>query len=140
MEMLKAPFRAAVAGRIASWLGPIAGALVSVISLRRMNCPAQANRVFVLTLLAAIVLSTVLLLTPDALGRLIGFAAEIAFWLIFPRIQHQQFEDWQSAHPDAQPSNGWLAIGWGFAGLLLFLLITMLVGFILAMFIPGVSR
>ena len=140
MEMPKAPFRPAIAGRIAFWLGPIAGALVSVISLRRMNYPAKANRVFVLTLVAAILLSVVLLLTPDGLGRLVGFAAEIAFWLVFPRLQHQQFEDWQAAHPDAQPSNGWLAITWGFAGLLLFLLITILVGFVLAVFIPSMSQ
>jgi hypothetical protein len=138
--MLQPPFRPAVAGRVAFWLGPIAGALVSVISLRRMNCPAKANRVFLLTLIAAILLAILLILTPDILSRLIGFGAEIAFWLVFPRIQDWEFEDWQNAHPDVLPSNGWRAIGWGLLGLFLFLLTTFLVAMILSMLVPSVSQ
>ena len=99
-----------------------------------MNCPVKANRVFLLTLVAAIALAVLLLLTPDGLGRLIGFGSEIAFWLVFPRIQHQEFENWQEAHPQGTPSNGWLGIGWGLAGMLLFLLILVLMAFVLSMF------
>jgi hypothetical protein len=125
--MLRAPFRPAVAGRIAFWFSPIAGALVSVISLRRMNWPAKANRVFLFTVIAAIGLSILLLLIPHGPGRLVGLLSELAFWLVFPRIQHQEFEDWQKAHPDVPPSTGWRAIGWGLVGLLLFLLIFLLI-------------
>ena len=140
MEMLQPPFRPAVSGRIALLLGPIAGAFVSVISLRRMNYPRKASRVLRLTLIAAILVSILLVLTPDFLSRLIGIGTDIAFWLVFPRIQHQEFEDWQNAHPDVLPSNGWRAMGWGLLGLFLFLLTAILVGMILSVLVPSVSQ
>ena len=85
--MLKAPFRPQVAGRIAFFLGPIAGAIVSVISLRRMGHPLRAKRIFLWTLLAAAILSVVITVTPDILGRVIGLGSELAFYLIFPGLQ-----------------------------------------------------
>ncbi|MGB7622631.1 MAG: hypothetical protein WBN92_09810, partial [Terriglobia bacterium] len=75
-EMLKPPFRPKVAGRIAFFFSPIAGALVSVISLRRMGHPLKARRIFLWTLLAAVILAVVIILTPDIFGRVIGLAAE----------------------------------------------------------------
>ena len=42
-EMLKPPFRPNVAGRIAFFFSPIAGALVSVSSLRRMGYPVKGE-------------------------------------------------------------------------------------------------
>jgi hypothetical protein len=122
-EMHKPPFRPGVAGRIAFFFGPIAGALVSVISLRRMGYPVKAKRVFLWTLVAASILAIALILTPDIFGRVIGFAAEIAFYMILPRLQENEFAEWQAIHIDPEPSNGWNAVGWGFAGLILFLLV-----------------
>ncbi len=107
--MLKPPFRPNVAGRIAFFFGPIAGAFVSVISLRRMGYPLKAKRIFLWTLAAAAILSVVLLLTPDFLGRIIGLATEIAFYLVFPGLQEREFDQWQADHSDLQPSNGWKA-------------------------------
>src|SRR5712691_4940634 len=80
-ETPKPPFRPKVAGRIAFFFGPVAGALVSVISLRRMGFPLKAKRALVWTLLATAVLAAVLLATPDVYGRAIGFGAEISFYL-----------------------------------------------------------
>jgi hypothetical protein len=60
---------------IAFFFGPVAGALVSVISLRRMGFPLKAKRALLWTLLATAVLAAVLLATPDVYGRAIGFGA-----------------------------------------------------------------
>src|SRR5579864_1745073 len=56
-EMLKPPFHPKVAGRIAFWFGPIAGALISVVSLRRTGHPLRAKRVLRWTIAIAPVLA-----------------------------------------------------------------------------------
>ncbi len=128
-----------MAGRIAFFFSPIAGALVSVISLRRMGYPVKARRVLLWTLAAATALAVVIMLTPDILGRAIGLATELAFYLIFPRLQDSEFTEWQAAHSDLQPSNGWKALGWGFAGTLLFLVVFFLVAISLTLVFPSVQ-
>jgi hypothetical protein len=135
--MLKPPFRPGVAGRIAFFFSPIAGAFVSVISLRRMGYPVKAKRVFLWTLASSAILAVVIILTPDIVGRGIGIATEIAFYGILPPLQEKEFAEWQAAHFDIEPSNGWKAIGWGFAGLLLFFFVFFLVSFPVALVFPS---
>src|SRR5579864_6819120 len=113
-EMLKPPFHPKVAGRIAFWFGPIAGALVSVISLRRTGHPLRARQVLRWTIAVAAVMSLVLILLPDGLGRFFGFVAEITFYSVYPKLQKDEFAVWQTANPGVEPSNGWKALGWGF--------------------------
>jgi disulfide bond formation protein DsbB len=135
--MLRPPFRPPVAGRFAFFFGPIAGAIVSVISLRHMGHPLKARRVLRWTLLAAVILAIVLILIPDALGRPVGLAAEIGFYLIFPRIQDREYDEWQAAHPTVEPSNGWRALGWALLGTLMFLVIAVTVGFLIVWIFPS---
>jgi hypothetical protein len=137
--MPKAPFGPKVAGRIAFFFGPIAGALVSVVSLRRMGYPLRSRRILSWTLLAAALFVIVLTLVPDVLGRVVGLAAEIAFYLIYPRLQEAEFAEWQSAHPELHPSSGWGALGWGVAGLLLFFVVGFLVLFALMILFPSLQ-
>jgi len=137
-EMLKAPYRPRVAGKMAFFFGPVAGAIVSVINLRRFGYPVKARRVLLWTLLAAVVLAVVLVLTPDLLGRAIGLAADIAFFKVYASIQEKEFADWQSANPGIEPQNGWKALGWGVAGLVLFIVIIILVELALSMIFPSV--
>jgi len=66
-----------------------------------------------LALGTAAVLAVILFFIPDALSRLVGFGAEIAFLLIFPVFMENDFNEWQAAHPTATPSNGWNSIGMG---------------------------
>jgi len=120
---------------MAFFFGPIAGASVSIVSLRRMRHPEKAKRVFLWTLLAATLLAVVLLVTSDGLGRVIGLASEAIFYFVFPRIQNHEFEEWEEAHPDLPPSNGWKALGWGVLGLVLFLVIAI----VLALLIPSAA-
>lgn len=113
---------------MAFWFSIFAGALVSVISLRRMGHPQKAKKVFWITLLAAIVAATILFLIPDALGRLVALGMEGVWFVAFPRIQDREFAQWQGAHSDVTPSNGWKALGWGFLGLLMFFVVLIVVG------------
>jgi hypothetical protein len=115
-EISKAPWRPKVAGRIAFFFGPVAGALVVVISLRRMGHPQSAKKVLLLALGMAAAEAAIIFFIPDALSRLVGFGAEIAFLLIFPVFMENEFSEWQAAHPSTIPSNGWKAIGWGLVG------------------------
>lgn len=137
--MTKAPFGPKVAGRIAFFFGPIAGALLSVVSLRRMGYPLRSRRILSRTVLAAALLAVVLILIPDVLGRAVGLAAEIASYLIYPRIQEAEFAQWQNAHPGMQPSSGWGALGWGFAGLLLFVVVGFLIILPLMILFPSLQ-
>ena len=138
-ETPKPPFRPHVAGRIAFFLGPIADALVSVISLRRMGCPLKAKRVLLWTMLATAVLAAVLLATPDIYGRAVGFGAEISFYLFYPRLQEAEYAAWQSAHADIEPCNGWSAVGWGIAGLVLLLVIFIAVAVPMSILFPSLG-
>jgi hypothetical protein len=70
-------------------------------------------------------------------GALSGFVAEIAFLLFFPVFMGGPFREWQAAHPDANPSSGWSAIGWGLVGAVLFLVIVLLVLEGLSALLPG---
>ncbi|HET9375146.1 MAG TPA: hypothetical protein VFO40_09245 [Chthoniobacterales bacterium] len=135
-EMLKAPFHPKVAGRIAFFFGPIAGALVSVVSLRRTGHPLRAKQVLRWTLAVAAVLAFILVLLPDALGRLFGLIAEITFYSVYPRLQEDEFEIWQTANPSILPANGWGALLWGFLGVLLFAAVILAVAIPLAFFFP----
>jgi hypothetical protein len=136
-ERLVPPFNPKVAGRIAFWFGPIAGALVSVVSLRRTGHPLRARQVLRWTIAVAAVLSFILILLPDALSRLFGLIAEITFWSVYPKLQEDEFAIWETANPGVEPSNGWKALGWGFLGLLLFLVVTMLIAIPIAVLFPG---
>jgi len=115
-ETSKAPWRPKIAGRIAFFFGPVAGALVVVISLRRMGYPQSAKKVLLLALGMAAAEGVIIFFIPDALSRLVSFGAEIGFLLIFPVFMEKEFSEWQATHPGAMPSNGWKAIGWGVVG------------------------
>jgi hypothetical protein len=136
-ERLTAPFEPAVAGRIAFFFGPIAGALVSVVSLRRTGHPLRARQVLRWTIAVAAVMSLVLILLPNGLGRLFGFVAEITFYSVYPKLQKDEFAIWQTANPGVEPSNGWKALGWGFLGAILFVVIAILIAIPLGILFPG---
>jgi hypothetical protein len=132
-ELRKPPFTPKATGRIAFFFGPFAGALVSVISLRRMGHPEQASKALSVALFGSLSLAMVLFFIPDPFARFVGLGAEYAFYHIFKDLQKNEFEEWQAANASIQPTNGWLAIGWGFLGLLLslgvFLVVFVALGF-----------
>jgi hypothetical protein len=130
-EAGKPPYRPKVAGKIGFWFGPLAGALVVAVNLRRMGHPDKARRTIVFTFLVAIPVAVIFILTPDPFGKLVGLAIEIGCLLIFPPLQESDFADWQAAHEGVSPSNGWHAIGWGVFGLLLYLALLVVVAVIL---------
>lgn len=136
-EIAKAPWRPKVAGVIAFFFGPVAGALIVAISLRRMGYQQRARKVMVLALVMAGVEAAILFFVPDALARLVGFGTEIAFLLIFPVFMEKEFSAWQVAHSSATPCNGWKAIGWGLVGTALFLVIAVPVFLGLSALLPG---
>jgi len=138
-EMGKPPFEPKVAGRIAFFFGPMAGALVSVVSLRRAGFPLRSGKILRWTLLVSAVMALVLVLLPDAFGRLFGLAAEITFYSVYPRLQQQEFNEWQAAHTEILPSSGWGAIGWGALGVILFFVVAMLVIIPLMILFPSLQ-
>ena len=131
-ETPKPPWRPKAAGTIAFFFGPLAGALVVAISLRRMRYQERAKKVLLLAAGISLVEAAILMFIPDAFGRLVGLVGEIAFLLVFPVFMQGEFNQWQAAHPDLKPSSAWTAIGWGVLGAVLFLVIALL----LALFLP----
>jgi hypothetical protein len=126
-EVSKPPWRPKVAGVIAFFFGPFAGALVVASSLRRMGYQDRAKKVMFLALGMTVVEAAILFFIPEEGWRALAFGAEIAFLLVFPVFMEGLFSAWQAAHPDANPSSGWSAIGWGLVGTVLFLVIVSLV-------------
>src|SRR5579872_2426496 len=133
-ELHKPPFTPQAAGRIAFFFGPFAGALVSVISLRRMRHPEQASKAFSVALLGSLGVAAVLFFVPDPFARLVGFGAEFVFYHIFKDLQKDEFAAWQATNPSVQPTNGWLGIGWGFLGLVLSLVVFLVAFVVLGFF------
>jgi hypothetical protein len=129
--MPKPPFRPQAAGTIGFFFSIVAGALVSVVSLRRMGHLQKAKRIFWITILGATLMATILILIPDALGRFFGLGLEVVGYLIYPKIQDLEFREWEATHPEIAPSSGWKAVGWGFAGLAAFLAILIAMGIFL---------
>jgi hypothetical protein len=105
--------------------------------LRRTGYPLRAKRIFLWTLVAAAILAVALTLTPDILGRAIGLGSELAFYLVFLRLQDKEFAEWQAAHPELGPSNGWKPLGWGFVGVLLFFMVFFAVAFPIGLLFPS---
>jgi hypothetical protein len=64
-------------GRVAFFFGPVAGALIVAISLRRMSYERTAKKVMLLALAAAVAEAVILFFIPDALSRLVGFGSEL---------------------------------------------------------------
>ncbi|MBZ5528109.1 MAG: hypothetical protein LAN71_09450 [Acidobacteriia bacterium] len=131
------PWRPKAAGHIAFFFGPVAGALVVAVSLRRMGHEQIAKKVMLLALGVTAAEVGVLLLIPEFLSRFVAFGAHVAFLLIFPVLMEKEFSEWQATHPNAMPSNGWNAIGWGLVGSVLFLVIAFLVFLGLSALLPS---
>ncbi len=137
-EATKPPYRPKVAGKIGFFFGPLAGALVVAVNLRRMGHADKAKRTLVSTFLLAIPASVILIRTPDPFGKFAGLAIEFACLLIFPPLQEAAFADWQTAHQGVSPSNGWRSIGWGILGVLLFFALIVAVAVALPRWLTGV--
>ena len=137
--MQKPPFGPKVAGRMAFFFGPLAGALVSIVNLRRMGYPLRSKKILGWTVVTAVPLAAILILLPDALGRFVGIGAEITFYHVYPRLQEAEFKQWHSSHPELQPANGWGAIGWAFLGLLGFVAIAFVVAILLGLLFPSLA-
>jgi uncharacterized membrane protein len=135
-ELPTPPFRPRAIGRLTFFFGPLAGAFVSAISLRRMGYKEKAGKVIRYTFLISIGVALILGLIPEGLGRIFGLGLEIGFYVIFPKIIYREFEAWQAAHPEIEPSSGWRAIGWALLGIFLYLFVIMLIVFLLSLAVP----
>lgn len=131
------PWRPKAAGRIAFFFGPVGGALVVAISLRRMGYEQIAKKVMILALGVTAAEIGILLLIPEFLSRFVALGAHVVFLLIFPVLMEKEFSQWQATHPNAMPSNGWKAIGWGLVGVVLLFVIAFLVFLGLSALLPS---
>jgi hypothetical protein len=126
-QMSIAPWRPKAVGRIAFFFGPVAGALVVAISLRRMGYEQIAKKVMLLALGVTAAEVGILSFVPEFLSRFVAFGAHVAFLLVFPVLMEKEFSGWQATHPNTMPANGWNAIGWGLVGSVFFFVIAFLV-------------
>jgi uncharacterized membrane protein len=131
------PWRPRAAGRIGFFFGPVAGALVVAISLRRRGYERIAKKVMLLALGVAAAEVAILLLIPEFLLRSVALGAHVAFLLIFPVLMEKKFSEWQATHRNAMPSNGWNAIGWGLVGIILYVVVAILVFVGLSALLPS---
>ena len=121
----KPPWTPNTVGVIAFFFGPLAGALISSISLRRMGYPDKARKALLVGLFGVFGLAVILFFTPDRFARLLGLSCDIAFVLGFRRFQEVEFARWRDATAGAEPDSGWKAVGWGLIGMVLFFLIAL---------------
>jgi hypothetical protein len=95
-EVPKPPWRPKVAGRIAFFFGPVAGALVVASSLRRMGYQQRAKKVMLLALGAAAVEAAILFSFPKPWHGL---------WVSLQRLRSCWFSpsSWRGSSPNGKP-------------------------------------
>jgi hypothetical protein len=120
------PWRPRVSGIVGAAFGPVAGAIVTFVNLRRFGASRKAGWVLVLTALASIPLGSLLSFLdktaqPQDFLRLSGLVANLIIAVVYPSLQQREFEAWRARHPDIGTRNGWWATGWGVVGAAVFL-------------------
>jgi hypothetical protein len=127
----KPPWRPKVAGYIALFLGPIAGALVVAASFRKIGQPQKAKQTVFYTLLlcVAFLIPFLLGIPADApISKIILLAVEGAGYSVFPSIIQEDYGRWKASNPGVKPRNDYASIGWGILGALMYLTIAGLIG------------
>jgi hypothetical protein len=129
----KPPWRPKVAGYVALFLGPIAGAFVVAASFRKMGQPQKAQQTVFYTLLLCIAFLIPFLLGIPAdapIKKIILLAVEGAGYSVFPSIIRQDYVKWKASNPGVKPRNDYASIGWGLLGALMyFALATLILAF-----------
>lgn len=126
----KPPWRPKVAGYVALFLGPIAGAFVAAASLRSMGQPRKAHKTVLYTFLLSVAfLIPFMLAIPDGapIKKIIVLAVEGAGYSVFPSIIREDYLKWKSSNPEAKPRNDYTSIGWGLLGGLMYLAIAVII-------------
>jgi hypothetical protein len=117
------PWRPKVAGYAGLLLGPMAGALVAAVSLRRMGQLEKAQKTVFYTLLLCMAFLIVFILgiPSDApIKKFILLAVAGAGYSVFPSVIREDYVKWRAANPAGKPRNDWAAIGWGLLGALIY--------------------
>jgi len=120
----KPPWRPKVAGYVALFLGPVAGALVAAASFRRMGQPRKARQTVFYSLLFCVAFLIPFLVgipADAAIKKIILLAVEGAGYSVFPSIVREDYVKWRNANPAMKPRNDWAAAGWGILGALVYL-------------------
>ena len=126
----KPPWRPKVAGYNALLLGPMAGALVAAVSLRRMGKTEKAQRVLVYSALLCLAFLIPFLrgIPPGApMKKIILIAVEGAGFSVFPSLLREDYTDWRTAHLDIKQRNDYASVGWGLLGLVVYILMGVLI-------------
>jgi hypothetical protein len=126
----KPPWRPKVAGYVALFLGPIAGAFVVAASFRKMGQPQKAQQTVLYTLLlcVAFLIPFLLGIPADApIKKIILLAVEGAGYSVFPSIIRQDYVNWRASNPGVKPRNDYTSIGWGVLGALTYFAIAVLI-------------
>jgi hypothetical protein len=131
LAVSKPPWRPKVAGYVALFLGPIAGAFVVAASFRSMGHPRKAHQTVLYTLLLCIAfLIPFLLGIPEGapIKKIILLSVESAGYSAFPSVVRADYVKWKASNPGVKPRNDYASIGWGVLGALLYIAIGILIG------------
>ncbi|MGA8034956.1 MAG: hypothetical protein WA823_15490 [Candidatus Acidiferrales bacterium] len=120
----KPPWRPRVSGIGGFLCGPLAGAIIAFINLRRLNENRKANWTLALTILACLIFGVVIAEATDTFATVIGkVIGNVVSPFLFPLLQKKAFDEWAKNHPLAESSNGWRASGWAILGLVVYFVI-----------------
>lgn len=128
-EPTKPPWKPRVAGIAALLLGPLAGAFVTYVNLRRLGQERKAKVTLAWSMAAILAIIVVLIYLPDSLTRIVGLCVEGAGAAGYPAIQRDDFALWEKNHPQMTPASGWRSLGLAFLGLVTFLALAIGIGF-----------
>lgn len=120
----KPPWNPRASGVAALLCGPLAGAIITHINLRRMGEKRKGVLILFLSTVGSTALLLMLFRLTDTGATLLG--KSVGYFIcpfLFPMLQRKEFEQWKAAHPETAPSGGGGTTGWALVGLLGFLAI-----------------
>jgi H+/Cl- antiporter ClcA len=120
------PWSLWVVGSIGFLFGPVASALITYFNFKWMGKPDKANWTLGLTLIGVVIYSVILARSSaneaETMGEFLGNAVSP---FLYPAIQWGDFKNWELN--ERETYNGWRSIGWGFLGMIIFLLLSFIV-------------
>jgi Flp pilus assembly protein TadD len=119
----KPPWKPKVSGVIAVLFGPLAGALVALVNLKRLGEGHKGRSVLGWTIAATVPLVAALIYLPGGVSKVVGLAVQGTGAGLFPWLQKRAFERWQQANPGAAHANEWKSAGWGLLGMVFSLVV-----------------
>ncbi|MGL1935588.1 MAG: hypothetical protein OCD01_11225 [Fibrobacterales bacterium] len=126
----KLPWKPWVTGFYGASFGPISAGIITYLNLKRMGHRDKGYKIFSATMIISFLIIAFLIYLPDDVPEFYGRIFQALVSVLFPMLQTSEFKLWLNEDTlGNSPRNGWSALGWGFLGMIAFIIMAYSVGY-----------